>query len=495
MQSMQRQFGKLWSKGPGDNAKVSVMLNDYEDADRVLAKIIDDAKLWRDSWVSLLNSQLQIVNEYEGLYDPIVGATDGHGREAVPTPQLQLHRTFQLKEAYAELKSELAEELEAIESRLYKPCTDARDYISPIRKTIKNRENKRLDYEKCQEKLSKLHKKSSRSPKEDAALAKAEDELSRASDEFGIADDHLRQTLPPIIDACFRLIPPLLTRLVLIQTRLLGLYYTSLHGYCEDNGFPSPPPPMTEVIATWNSAFRPIQSEVESINCIARGKAIHQSMSIGNDGQSRKPSVPAPSSMSLRKSSSGLLPRAGNGNESRTMRIPSTGSLKAPSPTPSPSSHPSPTFKRSDYLSPTDFTTATILGGAAIDRSPTSSPNRAQQARDYFSRPSTASTTASYATTSSHQSQGGGAALTSLGNGFVKKKPPPPPPPKRIASTKPEEWVVAQYAFAGEGLGDLSFREGDNIKVIKKTESTQDWWTGELNGARGSFPANYCKPL
>ena len=39
MQSMQRQFGKLWRKGPGDNAKVSVMLNDYEDADKVLAQV------------------------------------------------------------------------------------------------------------------------------------------------------------------------------------------------------------------------------------------------------------------------------------------------------------------------------------------------------------------------------------------------------------------------------------------------------------------------
>jgi hypothetical protein len=39
MQSMQRQFGKLMRKGPGDNAKVSVLLNDYEDADKVLAQV------------------------------------------------------------------------------------------------------------------------------------------------------------------------------------------------------------------------------------------------------------------------------------------------------------------------------------------------------------------------------------------------------------------------------------------------------------------------
>lgn len=40
MQVVQRKFGKLLNKGPGDNAKVSVLLNDYEDADRVLAKVI-----------------------------------------------------------------------------------------------------------------------------------------------------------------------------------------------------------------------------------------------------------------------------------------------------------------------------------------------------------------------------------------------------------------------------------------------------------------------
>jgi len=39
MQSMQRSFGRLLNKGPGNNAKVSVILKDYEDADKVLAKV------------------------------------------------------------------------------------------------------------------------------------------------------------------------------------------------------------------------------------------------------------------------------------------------------------------------------------------------------------------------------------------------------------------------------------------------------------------------
>lgn len=73
----------------------------------------------------------------------------------------------------------------------------------------------------------------------------------------------------------------------------------------------------------------------------------------------------------------------------------------------------------------------------------------------------------------------------------AKKKPPPPPPkPKR---SQLSTYVTAIYPFEGQSVGDLSFSEGDRIKIIKKTNSNDDWWEGELNGRKGSFPANYCE--
>lgn len=36
MNSMHRQIGKIRHKGPGDTAKVSVLLSDYEDANKML---------------------------------------------------------------------------------------------------------------------------------------------------------------------------------------------------------------------------------------------------------------------------------------------------------------------------------------------------------------------------------------------------------------------------------------------------------------------------
>lgn len=68
----------------------------------------------------------------------------------------------------------------------------------------------------------------------------------------------------------------------------------------------------------------------------------------------------------------------------------------------------------------------------------------------------------------------GGAATTRL--------PPPPPPPSR----KPhEETARALYDFNGEQSGDLSFREGDIITIVQKSQSQDDWWTGRIGGRQG----------
>lgn len=57
---------------------------------------------------------------------------------------------------------------------------------------------------------------------------------------------------------------------------------------------------------------------------------------------------------------------------------------------------------------------------------------------------------------------------------------------------KPDpEYATALYDFDGQALGDLKFKKGDRIQVVSKTASTNDWWTGLLNGRTGLFPANY----
>jgi len=73
------------------------------------------------------------------------------------------------------------------------------------------------------------------------------------------------------------------------------------------------------------------------------------------------------------------------------------------------------------------------------------------------------------------------------------KRPPPPPPMKSkpVLNAPQIKYVVALYDFAAQTDGDLSFNTGDRIELVEKTQSSEDWWTGRLNGVKGVFPGNY----
>lgn len=58
----------------------------------------------------------------------------------------------------------------------------------------------------------------------------------------------------------------------------------------------------------------------------------------------------------------------------------------------------------------------------------------------------------------------------------------------------PQEGVaraIALFNFHAVEAGDLTFSKGDVIVVTRKSDSTDDWWTGKVNGKEGIFPANF----
>jgi amphiphysin len=74
-----------------------------------------------------------------------------------------------------------------------------------------------------------------------------------------------------------------------------------------------------------------------------------------------------------------------------------------------------------------------------------------------------------------------------------KPKPPPPKPkPTHLLTNAPQvETVTALYDFAAQADGDLSFRAGDVIEIVHRTQNENEWWTGKLQGKEGQFPGNY----
>ncbi|CCJ31036.1 unnamed protein product [Pneumocystis jirovecii] len=79
---------------------------------------------------------------------------------------------------------------------------------------------------------------------------------------------------------------------------------------------------------------------------------------------------------------------------------------------------------------------------------------------------------------------------TNYRNNTIEKVIPPSLPSKPNAF-KTKKYAVALYDYKAQEEGDLSFSAGDKIEIIKRTENTNDWWVGKLNGVEGVFPGNY----
>lgn len=64
--NIQRTFGKLTVKSEGHDAKVQILLDEFEQADQVLARFIDAMNAWREAWTSVLGVQWNLATTYEG---------------------------------------------------------------------------------------------------------------------------------------------------------------------------------------------------------------------------------------------------------------------------------------------------------------------------------------------------------------------------------------------------------------------------------------------
>ncbi len=78
---------------------------------------------------------------------------------------------------------------------------------------------------------------------------------------------------------------------------------------------------------------------------------------------------------------------------------------------------------------------------------------------------------------------------------YSDRKPQPsrPTAPKpnwqRPSTATPgKDQAVALFTFKADQPGDLDFKKGDVITIVKKTENATDWWTGRIGEREGIFP-------
>ena len=89
-----------------------------------------------------------------------------------------------------------------------------------------------------------------------------------------------------------------------------------------------------------------------------------------------------------------------------------------------------------------------------------------------------------------------GATFDSMGSrsSTFNEKPSRPTAPKPKFTPRPsaasmeKNQAVALFTFDAAQPGDLGFKKGEIITILKRTESATDWWTGRIGDREGIFP-------
>ncbi|KAF1911927.1 DUF500 and domain-containing protein [Ampelomyces quisqualis] len=82
---------------------------------------------------------------------------------------------------------------------------------------------------------------------------------------------------------------------------------------------------------------------------------------------------------------------------------------------------------------------------------------------------------------------------------FSDRKPGRPTAPKPAFGQKKaglgSDQAIAKFTFDADQPGDLGFKKGEVITILKKTDNETDWWTGRVGSREGIFPSNYVETV
>lgn len=77
-------------------------------------------------------------------------------------------------------------------------------------------------------------------------------------------------------------------------------------------------------------------------------------------------------------------------------------------------------------------------------------------------------------------------------------KPGRPTAPKPVFGQKKanlqSDQAIAKFTFDADQPGDLAFKKGEIITILKRTDNETDWWTGRVGDREGIFPRYFGPP-
>ncbi|KAG8930715.1 hypothetical protein FRC01_002365 [Tulasnella sp. 417] len=387
--------------------------------------LLKDAKAFSEAVGSLLTSGHQASVHFANIFHPTANEYNLESKH--PDASNTLRNVDQYQTEMDELRLSLSPELELIEGRI----------IGPL-----------VDYDRFNNSLVKLREKKEKTLADEKNLFKLEQDFEQATSEYEMFNNALKTDLPRFMQLAAGFIDPLFHSFYYMQLNIFYLMLEKLNYFCEKK---------YDTSGTTQDVANAYEER--------RGDAREQLEALGI---AKKYISTAKQLQASRSTSGGLSPGGG------LSRATSAASTLRPSPT--------------SYAPPSRASTVSSatskFGSLASKKAPPPPPPGASLSANAAAPPPPYSPAGAGATPSLARSA---SATSGVG---LKKAPPPPPPvkPKPAPAPKPVVYVTALYDFDAQAEGDLSFRAGDRIEIVQRSESADDWWTGKVNGQQGVFP-------
>ncbi|KAF7968100.1 hypothetical protein HWV62_38540 [Athelia sp. TMB] len=325
------------------------------------------------------------------------------------------------------MRATIGPELELIESRISMPLKEFQGILKLIRKSITKREHKLVDYDRFNNSLTKLRDKKEKTLNDEKNLFKLEQDFEMATTDYETINQNLKADLPRFMQYSTQFIDPLFHSFFYMQLNIYYVFLENITSFAEKR-YDITNTPGAQIATDYEAKRTDAWATIEELNITKRFMSTSKLMQTNRAAGG----------------GSGLGRSASNATTSSASSMPRSPSamsaLKKGPPPPPPS-----------------------MGGGSANPPPPYTPP---------------------------YNPGAGSAAAAAG---AKRAPPPPPAlkPKPKPPVPAVHYVVALYDFEAQADGDLSFNTGDRIELVEKTENTEDWWTGRLNGVQGVFPGNY----
>ncbi|KAJ1964037.1 BAR adaptor protein Hob1 [Dipsacomyces acuminosporus] len=472
----------------------------FVDLEGVTKTLFTNAAEFRDSIHQALTYQIAVVEQILAAYRPITTDPEGVSQptgiyvDEGASPEL-LRVAEEFRNRTNDIKAKIDPQLEALDASVVGPIQELLAMMKNIHRVIQKRDHKLIDYDRYKSAVEKYDTKegmgSERSLPDEQAYQKYGAQYQEASRQYNYYNDMLKAELRQLLDLRQAFIDPIFLKFFHIQRQL---YMDLFHEFsqaartCPAFNLSSP------VIVGWQQKWPRAEQSLASIDLWGQG---FMAVDPYKFEDKNKGFVGSLKGTFRKKDKSATPPAAGVFNQGSPAAYGQSASPSLHSGTFTPPNGSSP-YGGSPSTAPVGVVPGAVPGAAgaagagvagvasAVGYSARHQQSpQVRQGQTYapaFSQtyqPSTSS--ASSLPPPAYEAVAEQSPVVS----DVKSHAPAP-----SASSRPQ-YVVAIYDYTAQADGDLTFKEGDRIELITRTEAKDDWWTGRLDGVTGVFPGTY----